>query len=97
MLVLITYDVHVTGVGGSKRLRHISKLCKDYGIRVQHSVFECEITPAQWVTLKFALLETYDADLDSLRFYYLGSRWKQKVEHHGAKEMPDVLRDSLIL
>ncbi len=97
MLVLITYDVNVSGAGGSKRLRHISKLCKDYGIRVQYSVFECEITPAQWVNLKSALLEAYDANLDSLRFYYLGSNWKHKVEHHGTKETPDVLRDSLIV
>ena len=97
MLVLITYDVNVTGSGGSRRLRHISKLCKDSGIRVQYSVFECEIDPAQWVNLKSALLESYDPELDSLRFYYLGSNWKRKVEHHGTKQIPDVLRDPLIL
>ena len=97
MLVLITYDVNMTGAGGSRRLRHISKLCQDYGIRAQYSVFECEITPAQWVYLKSALLEAYDADLDSLRFYYLGSNWKRKVEHHGTKQTPDALRDPLVL
>ena len=74
-----------------------SKLCQDYGIRAQYSVFECEITPAQWVNLKSALLEAYDADFDSLRFYYLGSNWKRKVEHHGTKQTPDALRDPLVL
>lgn len=97
MLVLITYDVSMTDPGGSRRLRHISKLCKDYGIRVQYSVFECEIDPAQWVSLKSALLQAYDVTLDSLRFYYLGSKWQRKVEHFGAKETLDVLRDPLIL
>lgn len=97
MLVLITYDVCLTNDGGSRRLRQISKTCLDYGVRVQYSVFECEITPAQWVELKSTLLDIFDPNTDSLRFYYLGSKWKRKVEHHGAKEIPDMLRDTLIL
>ncbi len=97
MLVLITYDVNLASEGGSKRLRHISKTCLDYGIRVQYSVFECEITPAQWVELKTMLLDIFDPATDSLRFYYLGSKWKRKVEHHGAKETPDIIRDTLII
>jgi len=97
MLVLITYDVNLTSEGGSKRLRQISKTCLDYGVRVQYSVFECEITPAQWVKLKGTLLNIFDPVTDSLRFYYLGAKWKRKVEHHGAKETPDIIRDTLIL
>ena len=97
MLILITYDVNLTAEQGAKRLRQISKTCLDYGVRVQYSVFECEITPAQWVALKEALLDIYDPDKDSLRFYHLGSKWKRKVEHYGAKETPDMLRDTLIV
>ena len=97
MLMLITYDVNVETSEGRRRLRRISKTCLDYGTRVQYSVFECEISPDQWVKLKAALLKIYDADKDSLRFYHLGSKWKQKVEHHGAKPTPDLLRDPLIL
>ena len=97
MLVLITYDVKLTTETGQKRLRQISKTCLDYGLRVQYSVFECEITPAQWVELKGALLDIFDPGVDSLRFYHLGAKWKRKVEHHGAKETPDILRDTLIL
>ena len=97
MLVLITYDVNLTSEGGSKRLRQISKTCLDYGMRVQYSVFECEISPAQWVTFKETLLNIYDPVTDSLRFYYLGSKWQRKVEHHGAKATPDIIRDTLIL
>ncbi len=96
MLMLITYDVNVETAEGRKRLRHISKTCLDYGIRVQYSVFECEISPEQWVKLKATLLNIFDPEKDSLRFYHLGSTWKRKVEHHGAKPTQDFLRDTLI-
>lgn len=97
MLVLITYDVSVISDGGQKRLRRIAKTCLDYGMRVQNSVFECEVTPAQFVTLKNELMEIFDPQEDSLRFYFLGKKGRQKVEHVGARPVADPLRDSLIL
>ncbi len=95
--MLITYDVNVETTEGRKRLRNISKTCLDHGMRVQYSVFECEISPEQWVNLRRKLLDIFDASKDSLRFYHLGSNWKRKIEHHGAKPTPDVLRDPIIL
>jgi len=97
MLVLITYDVRVTVEGGQKRLRNIAKTCLDYGMRVQNSVFECEVTPAQFVTLKNELMNIFDPDVDSLRFYMLGKKGRQKVEHVGAKSILDPANDPLIL
>lgn len=97
MLVLITYDVSVTTSFGRRRLRQIAKTCLDYGVRVQNSVFECEIDPAQYVELKSKLLDIYDSEEDSLRFYLLGKKGKDKVEHWGAKPVEDPLRDPLIL
>lgn len=97
MLVLITYDVSVTTPEGKRRLRSIAKTCMDYGVRVQNSVFECEVEPAQYVTLKSSLLEIFDPTQDSLRFYMLGRRGKQRVEHMGAKPVDDPLRDALVL
>ncbi len=97
MLVLITYDVSVIAEGGQKRLRRIAKTCLDYGMRVQNSVFECEVTPAQFVMLKNELIEIFNPEEDSLRFYFLGKKGRQKVEHVGAKPVADPLRDSLIL
>lgn len=97
MLVLVTYDVSVTTAAGQKRLRNIAKVCLDYGIRVQNSVFECEVEPAQFVILKDKLTTIFNSDEDSLRFYFLGKKGRQKVEHIGAKPAPDSLRDSLIL
>ena len=96
MLMLISYDVAMDD-GGQKRLRHIAKHCQDYGVRVPYSVFECDIMPDQWVVLKDKLLKVYDPDKDSLRFYHLGSKWRGKVEHHGAKKSVDLFQDTLIL
>ena len=96
-MILITYDVSVTTVTGRSRLRRISKTCLDYGMRVQNSVFECDITPVQWVRLKATLLDIFDPNQDSLRFYSLGAKWQRKIEHHGTKYVPDILKDTLIL
>ena len=90
MMVLITYDVSTEGEGGKKRLRRVARVCKDFGQRVQYSVFECDVEPAQWVALRARLLKEIDASTDSLRFYQLGANWKPKVEHAGAKPALDL-------
>lgn len=85
MMVLVTYDVKTDTDGGAKRLRRVAKICLDHGQRVQYSVFECLIDPAQWTYMKQQLVSEIDTEEDSLRFYFLGSNWKRKVEHIGAK------------
>lgn len=97
MLVLVTYDVNVTTREGGRRLRHIAKACLDCGVRVQNSVFECEVDPAQWVQLKAKLLGIYDPNQDSLRFYMLGKRGADKVEHLGAKMVQNPVMSTLIV
>jgi CRISPR-associated protein Cas2 len=89
MFVLVSYDVAVTDEGGQRRLRRVAKACQDYGQRVQFSVFECIVDPAQWAVLKQRLIDEIDPAKDSLRFYYLGSNWEHRVEHIGAKETID--------
>jgi len=85
MLVLVSYDVSTQDREGEKRLRKIAKHCLDFGLRVQYSIFECNVDPGQWEKLKSRLLRTYVPKEDSLRFYYLGANWKRRVEHFGAK------------
>jgi CRISPR-associated protein Cas2 len=85
MMVLVSYDVSTTSVGGARRLRRIAKVCQDYGQRVQFSVFELEVDPAVWVRIKQQMCDLINPDVDSLRFYFLGSKWQEKVEHVGAK------------
>lgn len=85
MLVLVTYDVAVQSEGGPKRLRRVARACQDFGQRVQYSVFEIEVEPAQWTRLKARLEAIIDPVKDSLRYYYLGANWSRRVEHVGAK------------
>lgn len=90
MLVLVTYDVATSEGNGAARLRAVSKACRDYGQRVQYSVFEIEVDPAQWTRLKARLEGIIKPETDSLRYYYLGANWQRKVEHVGAKPAADL-------
>jgi CRISPR-associated protein Cas2 len=95
MMVLVSYDVMVSSPGGVGRLRKVSKACTNYGQRVQYSVFECVLYEAQWVQLKHTLEKIIDVNTDSLRYYYLGTNYKRRVEHVGVKPSYDV--DGLLI
>lgn len=89
MHVLITYDVKTSDEHGPRRLRRVAKACSDWGQRVQHSVFECKLNPAQYVELKARLTGLIDVQVDSLRFYNLGAHWHGRVEKVGVDRSTD--------
>lgn len=86
MMVLVSYDVSTMDEAGPGRLRRVAKICKNYGQRVQFSVFECIVDPAQWTVFKQKLVDQIETETDSLRFYFLGANWRKRIEHVGAKE-----------
>ena len=90
MMILITYDINTETPAGQKRLRKVAKACQNYGQRVQNSVFECLLDPAQLTQLRHRLTELIDVEKDSLRFYNLGDRWAGRVDHVGAKASIDL-------
>ena len=85
MMVLVTYDVSTDSEGGLRRLRRVARVCESYGQRVQKSVFECLVDPAQWAVLRQRLVDEINDTEDSLRFYFLGKNWKPRLEHVGAR------------
>jgi CRISPR-associated protein Cas2 len=89
MLVLVSYDVSTTSTAGRCRLRRVSKMCQNYGQRVQLSVFECIVDPGQWAIFRQKLIDIIDEKQDSLRFYFLGANWQGRIEHIGAKAAID--------
>lgn len=89
MLVLVTYDVNTQTSAGQKRLRKVAKVCTSYGIRVQNSVFECDVDASQYKLLKRDILDEIDDKKDSIRFYNLGNKYRGKIEHYGAKVTHD--------
>lgn len=90
MLVLVCYDVSTVTPAGRRRLRHVAKACVNSGIRVQNSIFECNVDPAQWTALRALLLTIFNPEIDSLRFYFLGDNYQRRIEHQGAKPAIDV-------
>ena len=89
MMVIVSYDVSTETAAGRKRLRRVAKACLDFGQRAQKSVFECLVDPEQWTRLRQRLLDEFNPKEDSLRFYFLGSNWKRRVEHIGVKPAVD--------
>lgn len=97
MLMLVSYDVNTVNAAGRRRLRRIAKVCENWGVRVQNSVFECTVDWSQWIALKARLESICDSELDSLRYYNLGNNYKEKVVHYGAKPTVDPVADALIV
>ena len=96
MYVLITYDVNTSSENGQKRLRQVAKCCKDFGQRVQNSVFECLLDGSNFARLKAKLLSIIDKDLDSIRIYQLGKNYQTKIEHLGVKTSFDIEGELII-
>ena len=96
MLMLVSYDVSTVDKAGRRRLRQIAKACQDFGVRVQNSVFECNVDPAQWVKLKEELEDIFDPETDSLRYYNLGDKYSTRIEHVGAKPALDLEQPLLL-
>lgn len=90
MMVLVSYDVATSTSGGAGRLRRVARACRDFGQRVQYSVFEIEVDAAQWTLLRRRLVGLIDHEVDSLRFYFLGNNWERRTEHVGAKAAVDM-------
>ena len=89
MLVLVTYDVSTQEAAGRRRLRRVAKLCQNHGQRVQMSVFECALDSSQFVAFRDKLVNEIDPAADSLRFYFLGNHWRNRVEHIGTRPSYD--------
>lgn len=96
MLVLVSYDVETISAEGRKRLRQVAKTCINFGQRVQNSVFECVVTPAQYEQFKIKLSSIINSEKDSLRIYHLGSNWQIKIESLGRQNTYDPEKDTFI-
>lgn len=97
MLIIITYDVETITKEGRSRLRKVAKICVNYGQRVQNSVFECSVNPAQLVDLKKEIEGIIHSKKDSVRIYYMGKNWQRKVETIGIDNTYDPDKGILML
>jgi len=81
--VLVTYDVATEKDDGKRRLRKVAQVCKNFGQRVQKSVFECLVDQAQYEKLLRDLIKCIDEKEDNLRIYRLREPKEQYCCHFG--------------
>ena len=84
MFVMISYDV----VDDSKRLK-LMKFLKDYGTRVQKSVFECNLSPALYERVKDEVEKIVNKRKDRVRYYRMCGGCEDKVEIFGWGEVTE--------
>lgn len=96
MNLLVTYDVNTESASGQRRLRKVAIVCKNYGQRVQLSVFECEVNEAQYETFRAELFKVIDPKVDNLRIYRLPTPREKYLECYGVDKYVNY-NDPLIL
>ena len=83
MLIIVCYDVSTDTKAGRRRLRRVAKVCESTGQRVQKSVFECQVTLAEFENVERRLLAEIDLGQDCLRLYRLPDARGAEVREHG--------------
>ena len=96
MLVIVSYDVSTETAAGRRRLRHVARMCKDFGQRVQKSVFECKVGEKEMVVLRSLLVKKINPEEDSLRLYLLDRDMEGKIEHYGINKPVDLAGPLLV-
>lgn len=89
MDILVAYDVDTTTTAGEARLRKVAKICKQFGQRVQFSVFECRLSQAGYEELIDLLRQTMKEETDSLRVYRLPSDRDAAITTYGVDRYTD--------
>jgi CRISPR-associated protein Cas2 len=74
MLYVISYDI-----SADDRRRRVAEALKDFGRRVQYSVFECEVDTAALKELMERIDFEFDFKTDSCRLYRLCQTCAQEV------------------
>ena len=69
MLSLVAYDI-----ADHKRLARVAKICEDFGVRVQYSIFECRLDDDEFTDFWLKLLEEIDEAEDRLVAYKIDAR-----------------------
>jgi len=83
MWIIVAYDVSTDTAKGRKRLRRVAQVCKDFGQRVQKSIFECQVDEMKYEELRRKLLQEINDEEDNLRLYRLTEPREQHVETYG--------------
>lgn len=84
MFVLVTYDIK-----DDKRRNKVCNILKDYGNRLQYSVFECKLNKKLYEQMIKRALKYINNSEDSLRIYFLCNECKKKIVFYGIGKIDD--------
>ena len=83
MMVVVAYDISTKDAAGRRRLRKVSGKCADWGVPVQHSVYECQLNAEQFQRFRKELSSLIHTENDSVRLYLLGNHFQSRVDYLG--------------
>ena len=84
MMYLVAYDVR-----NPSRLRRVAKLCENYGIRVEYSVFECDLSQNSFSSMWQDLKKEIDPEEDSILAYRMCKSCVNEIVSLGDVTRPD--------
>lgn len=90
MFWVISYDI----VDNRRRYR-LAKALKNFGYRVQKSVFECQVDDRQFLKMKKQVEKIINREEDSVRYYFICARCKNQIEVSGQGSVRE--EDDLII
>lgn len=95
MEIVVTYDINIKNKQGRKRLRMLAQECKNYGQRIQKSVFECSLNNAQIEKFIYNIKQIIDFDKDNVKIYKIQNR-EESVLSFGLDKYIDFNNSTLI-
>ncbi|MGL4854294.1 MAG: CRISPR-associated endonuclease Cas2 [Lentisphaeria bacterium] len=78
MLHLVAYDIRKPA-----RLTKVAKICLDYGLRVEYSVFECDLSTEHFNELWQRLTDVIDHEEDTILAYKICNSCVTKITSIG--------------
>ena len=93
MFLLCYYDI----ADSPEILRKVAQICKNYGVRVQKSVFELDVSMADLIKMQAELQTVINKDCDSVRFYRLGKNFRDHVQILGMREIVELSKDDALI
>jgi len=84
MLKIVAYDIC-----DAKRLRKVAKVCELYGIRIEKSVFECDLTEELFQQFWLELYDIIDEVEDSVVAYRINKADAREILSIGCVKRPE--------
>jgi len=90
--MIVAYDI-----ADPRRLNRVAKIIKDYGFRVQKSIFEVDVDSRRFMEMWARVHEEIEPAEDGVKFFPLCEKCAGTVENIGLGVFIDPDRDYLVI